>query len=443
MSDAASAGRWAKPIEYGRQNAKQFCIIGSYRLGAVRMDFYVIWPYIAVTIVIGLFASSPLLRSADLPPTTVPARVQTIDGLRGFLALGVFFHHSSIYHHYLLNGDWAQPPSRFYANLGHSGVIMFFMITGYLFWAQMLKARGRPNLLRLYIGRVFRILPLYFLLAFVVLLSVGVHSGWQLGEPPIALAKHVTRWLAGGVVTGGDVNGYATVGISTGVTWTLRYEWRFYASLLITSLFARQIIVGALLPVAGLLIAVPLLLYFQPQGLGLARAMMFCVGMTAASAKHTLVVGPLKTPQWVMSTAVVGCLALVLLGFDDVNRLLPIILLGLAFWLVVYGATVFGLLLTRSAKRLGDVSYGIYLLQGPVLFLSFGSSFVRSFATTSPWGHWAIVLLAAVALVMLATLTHSLIERPGIAAGRWVCSRFESSRHELSVWRTYGQPRDT
>jgi peptidoglycan/LPS O-acetylase OafA/YrhL len=144
------------------------------------MDFYAVWPYVIITIFLVFITSTPLLRSADLPPTIVPARVQTIDGLRGFLALGVFFHHAAIYHQYLLTGDWALPPSRFYANLGQGGVSVFFMITGYLFWTQVLKAKGRLNLLKLYIGRTFRIVPLYLLLAFFVLLSVGFITGWHL-----------------------------------------------------------------------------------------------------------------------------------------------------------------------------------------------------------------------------------------------------------------------
>lgn len=396
------------------------------------MSFYAIWPYVVITIVIVLLAGTPLLRSADLPPTIVPARVQTIDGLRGFLAFGVFFHHAAIYHQYLLTGGWALPPSRFYANLGQMGVSVFFMITGYLFWTQMLKAKGRPKLLRLYIGRAFRIVPLYLLLACFVLVSVGFITGWHLNEQPIELAENVLGWLAGGIVIGDRVNGYSTVGIAAGVTWSLSYEWQFYASLVITSLFARQTIAGAILPVVGLLVTT-VLLFFHPQSLDLACALMFFVGMTAASARQMLVGDLMKTSKFLMSVAVVGCLALVLLAFNGVYGALPIIILGLAFWLIVSGATVFGLLLTKSAKRLGDISYGIYLLQGPILCVAFASSFVRSVVITSPWGHWAVVTLAAVALMMVATLTHNLIERPGIELGRRVSSRFASSREKQAV----------
>ena len=55
------------------------------------MGFFSIWPYFVGMAVILSLASTPLLKWADTPPTTVPARVHTIDGLRGFLALGVVF----------------------------------------------------------------------------------------------------------------------------------------------------------------------------------------------------------------------------------------------------------------------------------------------------------------------------------------------------------------
>jgi peptidoglycan/LPS O-acetylase OafA/YrhL len=389
----------------------------------VRMGFYSIWPYFAGMAVILLFASTPLLNWADTPPKAVPARVRTMDGLRGFLALGVVFHHAAVYHQYLQTGRWHLPPTRFYADLGQIGVAMFFMVTGYLFWTQMLKAEGKLNLPKLYLGRIFRIVPLYLFLVVVVLLIVCVLTQWRLREPPLALVKHVSIWLAGGVLMGGDVNGYTGTGlISAYVTWSLQYEWMFYASLLVTSFVARKSILGAVLPVAGLLVAAPLL-QFHPNTIPLAAALMFCVGMTTASAKSVFAAKPIKIPQWALSTGVIGCLALVLLLCDDVYSTLPILMLGVAFALVVFDATVFGLLLTRPAKRLGDISYSIYLLQGPVLFLLFAPPSVRSLVTESAWVHWTVVMLAMLALVMLSTITHALIERPGIQAGQWMWAK--------------------
>jgi peptidoglycan/LPS O-acetylase OafA/YrhL len=90
---------------------------------------------------------------------------------------------------------------------------------------------------------------------------------------------------------------------------------------------------------------------------------------------------------------------------------------------VIFGGTLFGLLLTRPAKRLGAISYGIYLLQGPIFFVLFAPASVRSAAAESAWVHWAVVMIAALALTLIATATHALIERPGVLAGQWVLRR--------------------
>ncbi|HLX98514.1 MAG TPA: acyltransferase [Roseiarcus sp.] len=387
------------------------------------MGFYSALPYLlTMALLLGL-ASTPLFRLADTPPTDVAARVSAIDGLRGLLALAVFFHHSAIWHQYLLTGEWRLPPSRFYANLGPAGVSMFFMITGYLFWSQMLKAKGRPNFLKLYIGRLFRIVPLYLVLALIVLGVVGFATRWRLNESPFALSVEVARALAGGLVTiPHEINAYrGTWFVSAGVTWSLRYEWMFYTSLIVTAFFARGALGGLLLPLAGLTIAIVLALLGRDP-FGTALILLFSIGMIAAAVRKPFASALARVPQWALSAAAVAFVALALTRFDGVYGVTPELMLGAAFLLVVSGTTVFGLLLTRPARRLGDVSYGIYLLQGPVLLLAFSLPWLKAPSAASPAVHWALVAVAAAALTVFATLTHSLVERPGIQAGRRVAS---------------------
>jgi len=85
--------------------------------------------------------ASPLFRGAEVPPSPRGGRISTLDGLRGFLALGVFFHHAAVYHEYLSDGRWQVPPSRFYTLVGQSSVAMFFMITGFLFWSRIIQQK--------------------------------------------------------------------------------------------------------------------------------------------------------------------------------------------------------------------------------------------------------------------------------------------------------------
>ena len=43
-------------------------------------------------------------------------RFISIDGLRGYLALGVFIHHAAVWYFYLKKGVWEPPPSNFYTH---------------------------------------------------------------------------------------------------------------------------------------------------------------------------------------------------------------------------------------------------------------------------------------------------------------------------------------
>jgi peptidoglycan/LPS O-acetylase OafA/YrhL len=391
------------------------------------MGFYSSLPCLVTTALLLGLASTRLLRSADAPPTDLAVRVGTIDGLRGLLALAVFFHHAAIWHQYIIIGEWRPPPSRFYANLGPAGVSMFFMITGYLFWSQMLKTRGRPNFLKLYVGRLFRIVPLYLVLALIVLVSVGFATHWRLNESPFSVSNEVARWLAGGVLDVPDVNAYHASLISASVTWSLSYEWMFYASLIVTAFFARNPLAGFLLPLVGL-ITVILLFYCGYRLFEAKIALLFSVGMIAAAVREPLASAALNgIPQWALSAVAIGAAALAVMGFDGMYGVAPELLLGVGFLLIVSGATLFGLLLTRPARRLGDISYGIYLLQGPVLLLAFSFPALRVASAASPAVHWSLAAIAAAALTAFATLTHSLVERPGIQAGRWASARINSA----------------
>ena len=403
------------------------------------MGFYSSLPCLVTTALLLGLASTPLLRSADAPPTDLAVRVGTIDGLRGLLALAVFFHHAAIWHQYIIIGEWRPPPSRFYANLGPAGVSMFFMITGYLFWSQMLKTRGRPNFLKLYVGRLFRIVPLYLVLALIVLVSVGFATHWRLNESPFSVSNEVARWLAGGVLDVPDVNAYHASLISASVTWSLSYEWMFYASLIVTAFFARSPLAGFLFPLVVLMTAILLVLsghrVFEAE-----LALLFSVGMIAAVIREPLAAALVGMPQWALSAVAVGVVALTLTSFEGMYDLAPELLLGAGFMLVVSGATLFGLLLTRPARRLGDISYGVYLLQGPVLLLAFSASAFRAALVASPAAHWSLVAIAAAALTAFATVMHNLIERPGIRAGHWASKRLSAALRdraatsELSVW---------
>src|SRR5215213_2016451 len=62
-------------------------------------------------------------------------RFECIDGLRGFLALGVFASHAVRMYVLHDTGEWSLPAggAPFHSKAAAAGVALFFMITGFLF----------------------------------------------------------------------------------------------------------------------------------------------------------------------------------------------------------------------------------------------------------------------------------------------------------------------
>lgn len=135
-----------------------------------------------------------------------------------------------------------MPHSRFYIHLGQSGVELFFMITGFLFFSKLLEAKakgGNPDWLRLYVSRVLRLTPLYLVAMAVLFAILAVLSGGKFAESPYLLIRHALQWLAFTVIGNPDVNAIQDTYLVTGVTWSLVYEWYFYLSLPLLALALR------------------------------------------------------------------------------------------------------------------------------------------------------------------------------------------------------------
>ena len=409
----------------------------------MRPDFYSAWPAFVCLALLVALAATRLLAGLDAPQGHRTRRLSQIDGLRGFLALAVFFHHAPIYHSFEMTGGWWLPRIRFFQTLGPLGVSLFFMITGFLFYGKLLDEGARPDWMRLYVGRLARIGPLY-LVGLAIMLATIAAASPHLHVPPAGLAREIGTWLLLGYGRQVDINRYRdTWTLDAGVTWTLHYEWLFYAALVPLALVAR--LAGRWTPgltFAGLAACLGWAAVTPPSELPPTLPVllsMFLVGMSCAVAERRK--GPFverwKRPvaerrkgPFAVQGPIGSLLVLVLLGatfaWPGVYSFATTVLLGAAFALVVRGNTLSGLLTSRAAIRLGDISFGIYLLQAPALGTVFALAPV-ALKRSAP-GFWVCVFAAAVLLVVMAALAHRLVERPGIAAGRRVADRLGRRR---------------
>jgi peptidoglycan/LPS O-acetylase OafA/YrhL len=95
-----------------------------------------------------------------------------------------------------------------------------------------------------------------------------------------------------------------------------------------------------------------------------------------------------------------------------------VFLLCLSFYFLVSGADLFGLLVARPCVLLGELSYGVYLMQGIVLYLAFSLGPLREFALASDANFWIVIFIVLVALVFVALAAHIFVERPGVEFGQ-------------------------
>jgi peptidoglycan/LPS O-acetylase OafA/YrhL len=117
-------------------------------------------------------------------PTWLPTYLPELDGLRGLAILWVVLYHC----HPRLLGTWLYPVSIW----GWSGVILFFILSGFLITSILITSRDKPHYYHnFHARRALRIWPLYLL----VLVVVYLNAPWFIG-PTVWDAIRTAPWLA-------------------------------------------------------------------------------------------------------------------------------------------------------------------------------------------------------------------------------------------------------
>lgn len=369
-------------------------------------------PFFAL-IVMGLaWATGWLLLSLRVIRLDLQRR-SPLDGLRGYLALGVFCHHAVIWYFYLRHGRWEVPPSGFYTLLGQGAVALFFMISAFLFCTKVIESdTAQPAFwLRLYVSRVLRLGPLYWAAMLVLFAVVAVQSGFEQRSTLLGLARQIIVWLGFAIAGQPGINGFGeTSAVMAGVVWSLPYEWLFYLTLPFFALVMRRRVAPAaiVLAVVGLgifrLVGAITAWQLEPFVGGIAAAML----VRSAGWRHFA-----TSPAG--GRLAILCLGLGFGGFNTAYSAPALAVLSIAFALIAGGQSLYGVLLNDASRLLGEISYGLYLLQGFVLYGLFTAVMQRGDASALTVGaHWGLVASAAPVLVLLCAGAHVCIEAPGM-----------------------------
>ena len=343
-------------------------------------------------------------------------RYTTVDGLRGFLAISVFFQHCVYTWHWKVTGEWLNLPDDlfYFTNYGKVGVAIFFMITGFLFVPRILEKRNTRFWLRLYESRIFRIYPLYLLALVIIVLVAFDRSNYELHVTPIELAKELIRF---GIFDGGRINDVPnTRRVIAGVDWTLKYEWLFYLSLP-----ALGFILTRLGKAGGvILLILTTLLFFYPV-LILKIDTMYLIFFAAGAGANYLHRLEFVTEDR-MKTPGISCLTLLAFGaaifYPNMFDFYHVIIISVCFILVSLGNDFFGIFSLKSAALLGEISYSIYLLHGVILYFAFTVFNVVEIRDYSLPNYLLMMPVLTIFLVLATAVTFLVIEKPGMDFGK-------------------------
>ncbi|MFK4084731.1 acyltransferase family protein [Kribbella sp. NPDC020789] len=351
-------------------------------------------------------------------------RFPALDGLRAIAALMVVVFHNQ-------GPDWVQ---------GWIGVQIFFVISGFLITTLMLREEDRSGQIsfkKFYARRIFRILPVYFVLLAVTMV-VQVFNGTLTSRPP---GSELPLYLI-------FFNEFGHGG-AYGQSWSLGIEQKFY---LFWPLLAFSAIIAqrrakfggriglTLVLMAVLLTMVPLSMGGDPRG-WTAHYFSILIGCLVAILMHNprtyRLFQPLTRP-WVACTAAVVFVAIhatvhLWAAFIEKHHLagdvpgfvaIPppyVVLVGfLLLPALLANAFPQRLLSTRPFVFLGERSYSIYLVQLLAheavlgIYLLFGAHLSK---TPIPW------LPVALVSILMAHLCYLWVEKPMINVGKRFIAR--------------------
>jgi peptidoglycan/LPS O-acetylase OafA/YrhL len=378
-------------------------------------------------------------------------RLEFLDTLRGIAALIVALQHLgeviwpqllSFSHH------WWRP--------GEFGVLVFFICSGFIIPASMER---RGDLTEFWIGRAFRLFPLY--LSVLVVALIAFSTPWAAPDPGY-------RPVVDSAINATMLQVFSSRPLVIGASWTLGYEMVFYLLLTVlfmlgwhrrsagiaTGLVISALILGTILPpylvfrphqpmwapvvfgivaiavavvvprlkgprrVVGLTLSLAVLLLVVNRPHDLWFSLLLLASMFVGTVLYRYDVGqiPGRTAALVFGFAMVGIV--VVERFYHVGAPEP--LTGeIPRWWTEAGTflsayLVFGVLFLlrrrgfpRVLVYLGTISYSVYLVHALVLL----------FPRPKVAGPVLYAGLLTVTLV-LSALTYRLIEKPGQLAGR-------------------------
>lgn len=364
-------------------------------------------------------------------------RFAWLDALRGLAALLVVFQH--------VGPDLLPRQAAFIhqrLDLGIFGVFLFFLISGYIVPAS-LERRG--DVREFWLGRIFRIYPLYLAVIVAALLAMPRdHSGIAVAAFSHPFVNTVGNGLLLQFVTGG------TNALS--VAWTLCFEMVFYFA--VSALFVMgwhrrsgpvAVAFAAVAVVAGGVLPTDLLSRTEAD----TRLLVGAVAVLVAGAMAGVLTGRLSAVR--AGAVLLGVLGVALILVDSASQ---------GFESMMIPATMFAGTAVHRAEK-GQISRlqaglccALVFLAGVVSSTLYNRGSALSLTWTASWHAWCCAFVAAWAVFGLGFLLRRrafpsplswlgkisyatyLIHVPMLIAMEWAFSSLH--RHPHGSWQGLG-----
>lgn len=366
---------------------------------------------------------------ADKETLIIKKHYPALDGLRGIAILLVVLFHASEFAYDASGTKISSFAENFAAIsiIGLTGIDLFFVLSGFLITGILIDTRNETYALKnFYIRRALRIFPVYFLtLALVLLYAVSANQ-------EIDSAKILTHLI---YIQNISLHFNEDVFIYLNHTWSLAIEVQFYLiwSLILVWSYKKSPLMSALICTSLITFAAFMRLYLTNEDLyklayttTFARMDALCMGALISiciQSNYNAIKKHQDTINAIMMASAVILLIIVVFSENAEHAINNIIKYGLTCSTLLYGGLILSLLMNNEnilrfkkilclkyLRKIGCMSYGIYLFHVPILFvigkalhensLGFGLNYILILG-----GGGAITIIAA-------NLSYKYFEKP-------------------------------
>jgi peptidoglycan/LPS O-acetylase OafA/YrhL len=397
------------------------------------------------------FAATPppgaLAKVTRKTPANLP-RLHFLDSLRGVAALQVVALH-------LLYARAPSPPLatwqlRRIVEFGHTGVFLFFLISGFSLSLTMPRHDRTPRPAASYaISRIFRIVPLFYFIVAVSLVRSLLETGSRPGASEIALNMamvfNLVPWRQSGIAW---------------ASWTISVEMLFYAIFLpIFRLKTKHKIAITLFCAGATAIVGPLLDWLFPRYALLEPVVpggyfyffaggfisLFVLGMLAHDAYVALqrVTKKKSLGRWMIFASLAVLLLAAMVHGGGNFHFRPLVALAYGVLLTGCGLCHPRILDARILRFHGAISYSVYLVHPLVIYFLASAYGLIIQSVPASAAYVSCLALTYVVVTGVAYCTYRVIEMPGIRLGERLRAALPSRRAAASTGEHQSRPDGT